>query len=253
MKLHFSNCGRYLHVAAFEGQCRPQNTESRNGKSPPVKQPVKLALLVFTYRLSVSKTSRSPPILIHRIRVEAGKRSSISASTIPFTVTWRPQDVYISCSSNRLTVYRISLFKEGSKKCSQDMMACPVMTLHKPLLLPGTATQRPVYYFPPFTADKPAAVILGGETCPKRKAGTVIDEQSVWQSRQSLCTITSQPMQIPVGCLVHEGELGGWVKSDPNNVEGDDRGIGKLDRRLVRFDYEADCDCESLSSWTCNC
>jgi hypothetical protein len=53
-------------------------------------------------------------------------------------------------------------------------------------------------------------------------------------------------MRIPVGCLVHEEELGGWVKFDPNNIAGDDRGIGKLDRRLVRFDYEDDCDRESF-------
>jgi hypothetical protein len=157
MKLRFSDCGRYLHIVILEGQRRWQSSGSTSFLG---QLPVKLAVLVLTYRLSISKTARSPPVLIHRIRVDAGKRFSLSASKIPFTVTWRSQEVYVSCSSYQLSVFRISLFKGGSRKCRQDMIACPMTTLQKPPLLPGTALQRPVYYIPPSADNKPAALGL---------------------------------------------------------------------------------------------
>jgi hypothetical protein len=241
MKLHFSDCGRYLHIVVLEGQRRWQSMESTSFLG---RLPVKLAVVVLTYRLSISKTARSPPVLIHRLRVDAGKRFSLSASKIPFTVTWRPQDVYVSCSSHQLTVFRISLFKEGSRKGHQDMSACPVMTLQKPLLLPGTALERPVYYFPPSAGNKPAALILAGEPVPRRKDRTTIDgESSPKQSFPSLNTITSQSMYIPIGCFVHEDQLGGWVKSDARTTLAEDRGVGSLDTRLNYYD---DCDRELL-------
>jgi hypothetical protein len=132
LKLRFSDCGRYLHIVILEGQRRWQSSGSTSflGQLPD------------------------------RIRVDAGKRFALSASKIPFTVTWRSQDVYVSCSSYQLSVFRISLFKGGSRKCRQDMIACPMTTLQKPPLLPGTALQRPVYYIPPSADNKPAALGL---------------------------------------------------------------------------------------------
>ncbi|KAJ4500494.1 hypothetical protein C8R41DRAFT_426187 [Lentinula lateritia] len=95
VKCHFSNCGQYLFIAAFEGQRKPaEKVDDAIG--------IKVALLVLTYRLSESKTTRSPPRLIHRTRLDLGQKSSIAVSSFPFTLTWTSTNVYLTCSDNTL-------------------------------------------------------------------------------------------------------------------------------------------------------
>src|ERR1700732_3610537 len=106
MKCHFSLCGQYLHIASLEGQLEPVSSSRRNAEKPPLKT----ALLLSTYRLCGGKTTKSPPTLSHRTKVDLGFETSLSGSNLPYTLSWAPNELYFTRSADRLKVYRIRLF-----------------------------------------------------------------------------------------------------------------------------------------------
>ncbi|KAJ6601314.1 hypothetical protein DFH09DRAFT_1127428 [Mycena vulgaris] len=243
MKCHFSPCGNYVHFASLEGQKKPSRRKKKDAELPPVK----VALLVSTYRLSSRKTSRSPPSLMHRVRLYLGSESTLSVSKLPYTLTWTPTDLYFTRSDKVLKVSRISLFDTGKASSVQEPS---VWVPRKPIFLPESALKRPVHYFPPVGKSTTSTVIIESETRlgERTEYAPRVDDQLPGRHRDlllySIRHILGQ-ISPPVGCyLREETDLGGWSKSHDRSTLPDDLGIGQLDHRLEKFDAEDDCDLE---------
>ncbi|EMD40006.1 hypothetical protein CERSUDRAFT_92497 [Gelatoporia subvermispora B] len=272
MQCQFSPCGKYLHIASLEGRRRPMSaamrstvqrvvkllkdmtfaTEQRDSRFNIPKQgtgfSLGLAVLLSTYRLSAQKTTRCLPTLIHRVRIPLGSEHSLDVSKLPMTLTWTPNKLYLSRSSSTLSVYRIQLFglnaEEGES--SEYPGGNDILVPCNPIILPGTARQRKVYYLPPAGTKMLAYAIIGSEPGGRMSFGddNFLDgpfhiqsaHPSVWGLDGGLCP--------PVGCQIQEqADLGGWRKflDHPSTVP--DQGIGKLERKREKFNPEEDCEC----------
>ena len=210
MKCRFSPCGRFLHVVTLEGQHKPiSKREQAQHKSDPK---LALALLVSTYRLCNKQVSRSPPSLLHNARVELGPMASLlSVSELPVTLTWTPKVLYLTSRHVTLQVHQVHLF--NSNKTTKGLC---VTRPREVIVLPDTAVERDVYYFPPADGSANAQIIIGSES-----------------------SVTNSP---PIGCFVHhEKDLGGWSECQDIPKK---RGFGQFTRPLEKFNPEEDCDCE---------
>ena len=182
--------------------------------------------------------------MIHRTRVDLGWTTALSASKLPFTVTWTLDEVYVTCSDAALRVYRFNLF--NTSQIPEEHDHC-VSIPCKPFLLPSTAVRRQVHYFSSTTRDK-ARIIIGSE--PRMKDGIqyiTTDMHGYHAHHGSVFGLEGAPVPVsrPVGCFVDENtDLGGWGPTPDCTVMPDDLGIGQLDRRLEKFDYDDDCDRE---------
>ncbi|CCM02990.1 uncharacterized protein FIBRA_05105 [Fibroporia radiculosa] len=238
MKCRFSACGRFLHIAALEGQQPVQKKGTQN------RQGLDIAVLVSTYRLSSRKTSRSPPTLIHRVRVKLGNKESLSVTKLPYTVTWAANELYISCSDRLLRVHRVPLFKSAIED-QEDEDA--VLVPRKPIFLPETAMNRQVHYFPSRNEGSDEAsnahVLIGSEI--RKKESQPLEHDVEFSTIGRTFVGLQGEFSPPIGCyLDDESDLGGWGKSyDSTEIPGQ-LGIGCLDRRLEKFDFDDDCDLE---------
>ncbi|KAJ4480945.1 hypothetical protein J3R30DRAFT_3287851 [Lentinula aciculospora] len=241
VKCHFSDCGRYLFIAAFEGQRKP-------AKDKRDERGVKIALLVLTYQLSESKTARSPPRLIHRTRLDLGQKDSISVSTFPFTLSWTAENVYLACSDEMLEVYRIDLFSSTARVQTE----CTVSVPQQAIILPSTATKRKVHYMPPTTSNLKAKILIESEARVKGDFEVKTELQLGYQHHHGGGVFGMEgapvPISPPIGCFIdEEKDLGYWSPwKGLVDVPGD-FGIGHLDRRLEKFDFDDDCDCAFVS------
>ncbi|KAJ7266958.1 hypothetical protein B0H12DRAFT_1098958 [Mycena haematopus] len=244
MKCHFSPCGSHVHFACLEGQKKPVSKREKKLLGLD-ESPLKLALFVSTYRISQSKTSRSPPSLVHRVRINLGSVSKISVSNLPFTLTWTPTDLYFTRSDEILQVRRISLFDVGKLPTREHCVLMP----REPFFLPQSAWRRKVHFFPPDGDDMDAIIIIGSET---RTGSTDVhsaaadDQLSGKQKDDSMYSIKSTLgiRSPPVGCYLRDTDFGGWSEClAPSNLP-DDLGIGQFDQRLEKFDPDDDCDLE---------
>ncbi|KAJ2934084.1 hypothetical protein H1R20_g2986, partial [Candolleomyces eurysporus] len=263
----FSSCGQFMHIAALEGR-RPDpkaivHTQKHGAPLPPIH----LALLVSTYRLSSKKTTRSPPTLIHRIRIDLKEVKSINTRQMPFNLTWTRDYLYVTASWKLLQVYRVPLFSEvEATNANEDEngTSCddsqPVMTPEKTVFMPKTCTHRSVRFFPAVDGDVPvsARIVVGHEV-------SVVEDQI--KAHQSLGllfgthptidaqkpkeepTLTSSLFfEFPVVCyLDEEKSLGDWVDSMSRTKITENLGIGALDVRMEgmeKFNPEDDCELE---------
>lgn len=152
VQCHFSPCGEYLHIASLESQIEPVTIkELKKGTNPSTL----LSAFISTHRLSIRKTTRSPPLLIHRVKISLGKHSSMK---MPIQITWSAEHAFISSSSesNKLSLFRIELFAppKGEKK---DLVCVP----KESLVLPKSAQSAVVHYFPPRPQDTRALISIG--------------------------------------------------------------------------------------------
>lgn len=241
MKCQFSACGRFVHIVALEGQ---QPTKKKRSVE---SHEINIAVLVSTYRLSQRKTTRSPPTLIHRIRVKLGTTKSLSVTKLPFTLTWTSNDVYVTSSDAILRVLRVPLFKpEKGAQEVDDMVLMP----RKPVFLPESAQNRQVHYFPSKSGpdgsgELTARIIVGSET--RKQIEEERGAEHGVEFSTAGCTFVGQQGEIspPIGCYVNEEvDLGGWGKSYDMTDIPVQLGIGSLDRRLERFNPDDDCDCK---------
>ncbi|KIJ50943.1 hypothetical protein M422DRAFT_27066 [Sphaerobolus stellatus SS14] len=245
IKCKFSSCGNYLHVAALEGQRRISSKPQEDGKDT---NPLRLALVLLTYKLSKRKPTRTPPSLIHRARVQLESVTSLSVSRLPFTYTWTSEDLYVSVSNRTLTVYQIALF---SQKKRQDKLS-DVLVPQKPIFLPNTANRRPVYFFPA-TGKMDAKMILGGEAPASKPFFTPavpIDPFLKFKgdNKPECATNAVHGLQgrlgQPLGCFLRNKDLGDWVISKKRTDIPDGYALGKLFAKMEPFNPEDDCDLE---------
>ncbi len=248
MKLHFHSSGEFLHVASLEAQLgvgvqgKPSGRKRR--QVPPSLPALKLSALLSTYRLSSSKTTRSPPSLIHRVKVDLGEHIALIPTQLPFTFTWSDGDLFVTQRAGELVVFRIPLFVKPSQ-------AQHVLIPRNKTLLPDTAKSCNIH-FVPSVDGAPARVILGSESSGPRipnidaKADPVSQLVSIaLEAMENNNGSTRKMLSSPIGCLLQEEDIGGWVKVDEVPVPKR-QGAGKLDRRKERFDPVDDCDGKSF-------
>ncbi|KAF8526673.1 hypothetical protein BU17DRAFT_40385 [Hysterangium stoloniferum] len=251
MKCHFSPCGRYLHIASLEGQRRPMERRPLNANK--ANPPLCLALLLMTYRLSDSKTTRAPPVPIYRTRLELGGVSSLSVSRLPFTLTWTSDELYLTCSHSILRIYRIRLFRPHTLNHSAPTDTDKddgALVLQKTIFLPNTAQRRQVHYFPPRVGSTAAQIIIGSETPTKEPLSKGADNRfSGFEDEKALCATDNVfgldgMLSPPIGCYLKPNDIGGWINTNNLSEMPTDVGIGKLDQRVERFNPDDDCDLE---------
>ncbi len=147
-----------MHVVPFEAQQQQPLTQSE--KKSIDKAPLFLSAFISTHRLSRRKTSRSPPVLIHRAKISIGGTKTLCPTRMPMEVTWAPKEVYFSNSSeaNHLIIFRVELF---ASNIADGENSSTVSVPRKIILLPESARSRSVYYFPPKAGDTRALILIG--------------------------------------------------------------------------------------------
>jgi hypothetical protein len=79
IKAHFSPTGEYVHFAALEAQTQDPKADEEKGA-------LILSLQISTHRLSVRKTTRSPPRLMYRTNIKLGTVPTLNVSGSPYTL-----------------------------------------------------------------------------------------------------------------------------------------------------------------------
>ena len=136
-----------------------------------------------------------------------------SVSRLPFTLTWRPGEVYVTTNSRKLQVYKVPL------ECSATGISkqTPILVPKNTIILPRSARHRMVRFF------------------PNLKGGT-----------NSLLLIDSQHCEAPappIGIYLSEDHLGEWVEVEKGLASQDGNCSQRRAEPLFEmFDAEDDCD-----------
>ncbi|KAH9928252.1 uncharacterized protein B0H18DRAFT_953974 [Fomitopsis serialis] len=216
MKCRFTDDGRYLHIAAFAGSpAAPEDGHPSSSESD-------VKLVVYSYRLSAQKPTRSLPRLVYtsqQVDIGVSGRGELSP-TLPCTLTWTSTHLYVTWSGMTLLVYRIPLF--GQQESPENTM---VQRPKETILLPASARYRDVFFFPPGDNDSLAQIIVGGPIIrEKRFVPLAID------------------LVTPVGCTLHTVEhLGDWIDADNASELKRDKEAGQFIVPLEKFDRDVDC------------
>lgn len=152
---HFSDNGKYLHMATLERRAAKAPPKNASASADPSYD-----LLISTYRLSSRKIARSPPLLIYRVKLDLGQLSKPDLAFL-----WIDDEVFVSCSAKRLTVFRIRLFRP------QILCEPPVLVPRNTIELPDSAAKRAVH-FAPMNAKTYAIVIVAPEPGSDREEGS---------------------------------------------------------------------------------
>ncbi|KAI9702286.1 MAG: hypothetical protein M1820_006218 [Bogoriella megaspora] len=213
----FSPCGSYLHLAALEARLEPETTIPS------------CILQVSTHRMSMRKTTRSPPRLIYRVAVPVGKATVFASGRMPYNLTWSAEHVYITASSTELRVIRVPLFR--SQRGETALSCVPTGRV----FFPNSTTQRNVRFFPPrpdAKAKDHATVIIGSHSPPPASSGPMMIRQAP---------------SPPIGCFVNiEKDLGDWKPihevGDHDESYTQTKIGGRLQAKFEKFDTTDDCD-----------
>ncbi|KAI9713540.1 MAG: hypothetical protein M1820_000922 [Bogoriella megaspora] len=238
VECHFSICGQYLHIASLEAKLDSTKKRADTAAGGGESRSFNLAVFVSTHRLSKGKPCKSPPRLIHRVKISLGKYVLFSLKRPPVTLTWAEKDLYVTCSSNRLTVYRVAFFskQEGGSERS-------ALVPRQPTFLPDSARARQVRYLPPKTPGDRAVVIIGSycELSNLSRQVRLVPTEAPHSSWEMHIPPYESP---PIGFFLHESDFGGWGLSmaevDVTNMYRN----GELNRMIEDFDPEDDCDIE---------
>ena len=241
MKCHFSPCSKYLHIASLEAQ---QMKQSRSERKAGAKPRLALSAFISTHRLSTRKTTRSPPTLVHRVKIVLGNTSSLCPTRMPIEVTWAEKEVYLSSSSelNLLTLLHVDLFPPAKESAAADYNAVSVPKL--PILLPESARSRSVHYYPPQANTTHALILIGSWTS---KADSDNEKSTPEDGPEEYDTIQGLPETVspPIGFYVDvEKDLGGWGASNAEEEIDKDADKGQLKQKMEIFAAEDDCDIE---------
>ena len=220
--------------------------QSKSDIKAGTKPRLALAAFISTHRLSNRKTARSPPTLIHRVKVILGNTSSLSPTRMPIEITWTPKEVYLSSSSdmNVLTLLRVDLFPPAKDIADAQYNAVAVPKL--PILLPESARSRSVHYYPPQPNSTHALIMMGSwaskpDDDDDENKSTRQDASNEYDTTQGLPEAVSPPIGFYVDV---EKDLGGWGASNAEEEIDKDKDKGQLKQKMEIFAAEDDCDIE---------
>lgn len=254
MKLHFSVCGNYLHIASLEAQIAQISKTKRRVQQ--LLPQLRICILLSTYRLSVRKTARSPPSLIHRVKTELGDFNELNVPRLPFTLTWTSRELFVTQSTSELRVMRIALFRDANL-CTPQSLEHNILVPKNRTFLPDTADERDVH-FVPSAEGKSGCVLIGSKTRPRAHDNPLL-RRHLRGSDNPLLRVAAEILDRvlgldpkkreivapPIGCFLKEEDLG-WMPHDEVHVSKCE-GAGKFDRRREKFDPVDDCEGESCA------
>ena len=160
---------------------------------------------VLAHRLSVRKIVSSPRCLIFCTNIFLDKTESVSVSTLPYTLTWTDQQLYLVKRDTKLNVIRIPLFRPT--KAANKSVVC---YLRNDIHLSRTAAMRDVHYYSPQKGVKRG----------RRGMGTVIIGSYSLLPAQGVLFLqrTTSP---PIGVYVSEqDDLGEWIRKRTSSIRG---------------------------------
>ena len=244
MKCHFSPCSKYLHIVSLEAR---QMKQSRSDIKAGNKPRLALAAFILTHRLSTRKTARSPPTLIHRVKIILDSTGSLCPTRMPVEVTWTSKEVYLSSSSdmNQLILFRVDLFPPAKDIADHVINVVSVPKL--PILLPASAGSRSVHYYPPRANSTYGLIIMGSWACKpdtdddKDKSTPEDDLNDRYDTVRGLPETVSPPIGFYVDV---EKDLGGWGASNAEEEIDKDKDKGQLKQKMEIFTAQDDCDIE---------
>lgn len=258
MKVHFSPGSKYLHIASLEAQ---KIKQSKSELKAGTKSGLALSAFITTHRLSVRKTTRSPPTLIHRVKINLESTTSLCPTRMPVEVTWAEKEVYLSSSSdsNLLKLLRVALFPPAKEAVLSDYNAVSVPKI--PIILPESTRSRSVHYYPPKPDTSHALIIIGSwarkpdfdndknKTAAKDdlKEDDLKEDDLKEDTPEANNTIRDLPETAspPIGFYVDvEKDLGGWGPSNAVEEIDKDKDKGQLKQKMEIFAGEDDCDIE---------
>ena len=175
-----------------------------------------LSVHIFTFQLSASKPSKSPPKTIFRTSINLGQCISPTLTQVPVSITWAGKEVYVILSYTQLVLYKIILFPNPEDPSSRN-----IFVPEKPIFLPRSAKDRRIRFFP--------AILRGGD-CTK--------------ALLLISGCSGETSARPTGVYLSEEEdLGGWTAlSDSLRLIDDLRTKQRLEGKFENFDVEDDCD-----------
>jgi len=167
----FSIDGRHLHIASVEKHGRPplrlrkvKKGQAKQKDSAKAKETTKYDLVVLTYRLSKRKTTRAPPMLVHREHVCLGP----SKGTTP-NCTWSDDVLFVSCiaDNDQLEVYRVKPFTTrqiGKNTGVSQESSTTDAVVRLSIQLPNWAAGRHVRYIPADASGGKTRILVAGAT-----------------------------------------------------------------------------------------
>lgn len=259
MKAHFSADGAYLHLASLEAQeisksksskSKSSSNGTKNDKADKAKPKVslQLSLLVSTHRLSLRKTTRSPPKMIHCAKLSLGSSNSLSVAQMPISISWTSTHLYCTVSSNSFRVYRVALFQTSQSANhsstvdglgTQPQLNSNVAVPKNETLLPDSSRVREVRYYPPTSEEASGIILIGSLNPTSHRRIKELSDTEHENHDEGLPDVTSPP----IGLFVKADDLGGWVSEEGREAElkGRHGRSGGLERRVEQFDAEDDC------------
>lgn len=255
IKTHFSSSGEYLHFAALEAQ----NTDEKDLEDKPI---LALSLQITTHRLSVRKTTRSPPRLVYRQTIDLDSVTSLNVSSSPYSLHWTDQELYFTTRAQTLSVMKIALFPSTSL-LSERSRDGGVSHIKNDVYLPRTTLSRSLHFFPP----PPPGSRAPSARVPSRRIGTKsgkiptsnfqphLQHENMFKiligSHSSIpalkMLVPCYQVSPPIGVFLHgEKDLGGWkcgagVGADGKRLRLNNAG-GRLQGRFEVFNMDDDCD-----------
>ena len=217
-----------------------------------------------THRLSARKTTRSPPRIVHKVKLCLGQFAGLSLARLPFTFTWALKHLHFTVSSNKLRVFRVALFRAAPAE-DGEAPAAPVTVPGLSVMLPLSAANREVHYLPPKpTLGSRGAVLLSSYDTRCRRVNLGHRNDTLRGIRDGMGDIANEGSLYafpPAVLFVDEDrDLGGW-RALENTGNGHDVTLvvqkhdrfrdGKLTRKMERFNWEEDVDLEGICDW-CN-
>ncbi|KAK2766557.1 zinc finger protein [Colletotrichum kahawae] len=269
MKLRFSECGSYLHIASVEGRLLNSKiaSASPSNEDDAKKPEVMLSVFLTTHRLSSRKTTRSSPRLVHRAKLTIGQFTGLSLAKLPFTFAWTPEHLHFTLSGVQLNVFRIDLFRQPG-----SISTASVATPRLSVVLPLSATGRQVYYLPPSRKGKSdggraRGIVLMSSYCAGNQP-VELGHRSGGAANRGVGNSTHYMlydyMCPPVGFFVdEESDLGGWDLVQNDGKVDDSLGMtatsgeeerfrnGKLAKKNQAFTWRDDIDLEGICDY-CN-
>ncbi|KAK5100689.1 hypothetical protein LTR70_001411 [Exophiala xenobiotica] len=167
----FSIDGSHLHIAIVEKHGRPplrprkvKKGQAKQKDSAKAKETTKYDLVVLTYRLSKRKTTRAPPMLVHREHVCLGP----SKGTAP-NCTWSDDVLFVSCiaDNDQLEVYRVKPFTTrqiGNNTGVGQESSTTDAVVRLSIQLPTWAAGCHVRYIPADASGGKARILVAGAT-----------------------------------------------------------------------------------------
>ena len=208
MDSYFPACGKFLYtLTVFASSITGEHWTQPD-----------LVIILSSWSLSAKRPSARPPKELVETKVELGKWHRNKLADQPFSLTWTEEYVYLTCSSDRLLVYRLPLRKSQVSSSGHTVDTSTQVTQpSEEVTLPRTARCRRIQFFPGTSVEMDGVIIIGPRD-------------------------GDQPAN-PMVIYLPSGSLGAWetvVKADDLDVSKES--YRKDEVHFETFDDEEDCD-----------